>query len=134
MHNVSKSQAIIQGKCPQCREGDVFEHSLLKVNKFNVMHKNCPKCGLRYEREPGFFFGAMYISYAFSVALFIACGLATYVIGNNPEAWVYVVVVLVAVFLTFPISYRYSRILMIHLFSGVKYRPGTISEVTSSND
>lgn len=134
MRNVSKSQAILEGRCPQCREGKIFEHSLVKVNKFNVMHKHCPKCNLRYEREPGFFFGAMYISYAFSVATFIICGFATYLIGKNPEAWVYVTVVIVATLLTFPLSYRYSRILMIHLFSGVKYRPGAMSELTSSND
>lgn len=125
MQDVSKSQAIFQGKCPQCRRGDIFEHSLTKVGKFNAMHKHCPTCNLRYEREPGFFFGAMYISYGFSVATFIICGLATYLIGNNPETWVYVAVVIGVVLLTFPISYRYSRILMLHLFSGVRYRQET---------
>lgn len=128
MQDVSKSQAIFQGKCPRCRRGDIFEHSLTKVGKFNAMHKHCPTCNLRYEREPGFFFGAMYISYGFSVATFIICGLATYLIGNNPDAWVYVAVVIGVVLLTFPISYRYSRILMLHLFSGVKYRRETAKD------
>jgi len=31
------------------------------------MHANCPVCGLKYEREPGYFMGAMYISYALAL-------------------------------------------------------------------
>ncbi len=31
------------------------------------MHERCPACGLRYEREPGYFLGAMYFSYAISI-------------------------------------------------------------------
>ena len=31
------------------------------------MHVNCPNCGHHFEREPGFFFGDMYISYALTV-------------------------------------------------------------------
>lgn len=27
------------------------------------MHERCPGCGLKFEREPGYFLGAMYISY-----------------------------------------------------------------------
>lgn len=134
MQNVSKFQAITQCKCPKCRKGNVFQHPWARLNKFNVMNKHCPECGVRYEVEPGFFFGAMYISYAFSVATFIICGLGTYFLGKNPEAWVYVTVVIVAVLLTFPSSFRYSRVLMLHLFSGIKYRPGVLDESTAGSD
>jgi hypothetical protein len=27
------------------------------------MHATCPHCGLRFEREPGFFLGSIYINY-----------------------------------------------------------------------
>ena len=33
------------------------------------MNEVCPACGLRFEREPGYFLGAMYISYAMAVPL-----------------------------------------------------------------
>ena len=33
------------------------------------MHERCPVCGLRFEREEGYFLGAMYISYALAVPL-----------------------------------------------------------------
>lgn len=32
------------------------------------MHAECPVCGLAYLREPGYFLGAMYFSYALGVA------------------------------------------------------------------
>lgn len=30
------------------------------------MHEDCPSCGQKYEIEPGFYWGAMYIGYALS--------------------------------------------------------------------
>ena len=36
------------------------------------MHGTCPSCGEAFEREPGFYFGAAYVSYALTVALWIA--------------------------------------------------------------
>ena len=31
------------------------------------MHERCPVCGLKFEREPGYFIGAMYMSYALTL-------------------------------------------------------------------
>jgi len=41
---------------------------------FPKMHERCPACGLKFEREEGYFLGAMYISYA--LALITIVGLA----------------------------------------------------------
>lgn len=35
------------------------------------MHDRCPVCGLHFDREPGYFLGAMYISYGLGVGLII---------------------------------------------------------------
>ena len=35
------------------------------------MHDACAVCGLRYEREPGYFVGAIYVSYAVTVGIAI---------------------------------------------------------------
>ncbi|WP_432670249.1 hypothetical protein [Flavobacterium sp. SM2513] len=52
------------GKCPHCEKGQVFYKNgnpfLFQMPKMN---KNCQECGHRFEREPGYFFGAMYGSY-----------------------------------------------------------------------
>ncbi|MGQ4809313.1 hypothetical protein NKDENANG_02729 [Candidatus Entotheonellaceae bacterium PAL068K] len=36
------------------------------------MHKRCASCGLQFEREQGYFLGAMYVNYAFTVAVVIS--------------------------------------------------------------
>jgi uncharacterized protein (DUF983 family) len=54
-------------RCPRCRVGNIFHHSIFLG--FPKMHESCSVCHLRYEREPGYFLGAMYISYALAVPL-----------------------------------------------------------------
>jgi uncharacterized protein (DUF983 family) len=36
------------------------------------MYGRCVVCGLRFEREPGYFLGAMYVNYAFTVAIVLS--------------------------------------------------------------
>ena len=49
-------------KCPRCSTGSLF------VKRF-TMHINCPNCNLKFEREQGYFIGAMYINYGATVFL-----------------------------------------------------------------
>jgi hypothetical protein len=35
------------------------------------MHERCPVCGLKFEREQGYFLGAMYISYGLALAIIL---------------------------------------------------------------
>jgi uncharacterized protein (DUF983 family) len=44
-------------RCPRCGEGRLYAHGL-------AMLERCPACGLRYEREQGYFVGAVYVNYA----------------------------------------------------------------------
>ena len=87
------------------------------------MNESCPVCHQHFEPEPGFYWGAMYISYAFSVALVVIVGIATYVLGHDPDTWVYVTAVAVSTVLLIPVSFRYSRTVMLHLFAGIDYDP-----------
>jgi hypothetical protein len=38
------------------------------------MNDSCPSCGLRFNREPGYFLGAMYISYGLALTLIALIG------------------------------------------------------------
>jgi len=44
-------------RCPRCGQGRLYAHGL-------TMLERCPVCGLRYEREQGYFVGAVYVNYA----------------------------------------------------------------------
>jgi uncharacterized protein (DUF983 family) len=115
--------ALLHGKCPRCREGDIFKYPARKISKFNVMNETCPCCGVGLEPEPGFYQGAMFVSYAFAVAVIVIVGLLLYFLGD-PSEWVYIGIVVVVVLLLSPLNYRYSRILYLTLFGGLKYNPG----------
>lgn len=107
--------AIVACKCPRCRKGRVFPSSVLNVFEFSKTNDNCPHCGLKFEHETGFFWGAMYISYAFSTALMIVFG----VIAINLD-WTFskIAKVLIPTILVItPFSYRYSRILLLYVIS-----------------
>jgi ABC-2 type transport system ATP-binding protein len=52
-------------RCLRCGEGQMF-HGLFR------MHPECPACGLKFEREPGYFLGAIYINYAATVICMLA--------------------------------------------------------------
>ncbi len=48
--------------CPACGKGTPFV-GLLRVRE------QCDVCGYRYEREPGYFMGSIYVNYGFTVAI-----------------------------------------------------------------
>ncbi|WP_109832292.1 DUF983 domain-containing protein [Reichenbachiella versicolor] len=122
----SQGEAIIKCKCPKCREGDMFETSMFR-NYFNVkMPKECPKCGQTYRPEPGFFFGAMYVSYGFSVATMITVGVILYNFFGDPDMWVYMTTVIATVAILWPIQYRLSRSIFFNVFGGVDYDPSVM--------
>ncbi|RIY12225.1 DUF983 domain-containing protein [Hymenobacter rubripertinctus] len=87
------------------------------------MPVSCPVCDQTYEPEPGFYFGAMYISFAFSTGIMLVVGLLVYNLLGDPDTWVYVTAVALVSLLLTPLSLRYSRTLMLYLFGGTRYDP-----------
>jgi uncharacterized protein (DUF983 family) len=122
MHKKSYGEALLHGKCPRCRVGSIFAFPTRKISKFNVMNDTCPHCGVRLEPEPGFYQGAMYVGYAFTVAIIIIIGITLYIL-SNPSEWVYIGTIITVMGLAVPLNYRYSRIVYLFLFGGVKYDP-----------
>src|SRR5690349_20525151 len=58
-------KAILHGVCPRCQTGAIYRRSLFRG--WLDIYDRCPNCGLRYEREQGYYLGDMYFSYALSV-------------------------------------------------------------------
>lgn len=115
-------RALLSGKCPACREGLIFKHplSLPQISHFAEMHGACPTCGAGFEPEPGFYFGSMFITYAFNVILVIVSGVTMYSFWDLPE-WAFIVVVFLLAVVALPFSFRMSRTLWLHWFGGLHY-------------
>jgi hypothetical protein len=78
------------------------------------MNDPCPVCGLIFQREEGFFLGAMYISYPVSVAFLIP---VFFLLSYLLPTWNGAVVALLALVPYLPFSpavFRYSRVLWIY--------------------
>jgi len=68
-------------RCPRCREGKLFSNSVsISLKKNMAMPVNCLVCGQPTEKEPGFYYGTGYVSYALAVAISITSFVAWYVL------------------------------------------------------
>lgn len=114
--------ALIQGKCPRCRTGQIFTYPATSLTRFAKMNETCPHCGVRLEPEPGFYQGAMYVSYAFTVAFIVVVGVVLY-FANVQNEWIYVGTTIAIMLLLAPWNYRVSRIIYLYSFGGLKYDP-----------
>ena len=78
------------------------------------MNDRCPACGLPFNREPGYFLGAMYISYVLGVVIIVAFGVILWRLAGLPleksAVWA------IFLFLPFaPVLTFFSRVLWIYL-------------------
>ncbi|RZK43507.1 MAG: DUF983 domain-containing protein [Pedobacter sp.] len=125
MKKTSKLYALIHGKCPSCRRGEIFSGTIYGFNIQRTLH-SCSHCNQRFEIEPGYFYAAMYVSYAMNMAEMISVGFATYFLSGGrldfDSIWIYVATILGSSILLSPFNYRYSRIILLHLLSPkIKY-------------
>ena len=112
----SKLNSILTGSCPRCQNESMYlDKNPLHFSKLIKMHEKCSHCGLRYEIEPSFVYGAMYISYGLNVALSIATFVVSYLILDSSIKNAFIAIV-VANILLFPFVLRWSRNIYINMF------------------
>jgi uncharacterized protein (DUF983 family) len=99
--------AILSNKCPRCLKGPVFRGLL-------TMNETCPNCGWTFEREPGYFLGALISGYflsAFSVVPTLVLGHFVFGLDILPV----VAIAVAQVVILQPLIYRYARLIWIHV-------------------
>lgn len=113
-HTGNRFAAFLQGKCPRCQTGQVFSSSLFSPN-FRQVNETCPHCKVKFQSEPGFFWGAMYFSYALVVGLSIVMGVIFYSIYKEPPLLLTSGTIIGTAVLLMPFNLRLSRLLMIYV-------------------
>ncbi|WP_345143545.1 DUF983 domain-containing protein [Flavobacterium ginsengiterrae] len=117
----SKLNSILTGSCPKCQKESMYsDKNPLHLTNVLKMNENCSHCGFKYQIEPSFFYGAMYVSYALNVAVGIAAFIVSFVFfgASIEQSFIAIVITLI---LLFPFVLRLSRNLYINMF--VSYDP-----------
>lgn len=121
----SKVYSITQLKCPRCHEGEMFETGSWSFVKPFDMLDRCPKCDLNYLPEPGYYYGAMFISYIWTgwfSLIFVA--LFHWYIHWSINAAFGMLVLFMAV--NFVYIFRISRLMWINV--NIKYDPQAVEK------
>jgi uncharacterized protein (DUF983 family) len=109
---LSAFQGILRQVCPRCREGAMFRR--FSIRHWLDMYAICPVCGLKFDREQGYFLGAMYVSYGLSIPpvlalVFLFWRLAGWGFGSA------VIGAFVAYLPFVPVVVRFSRVIWIYI-------------------
>ncbi len=119
----TKLYSILMNKCPRCHIGKFWPNNNPYKSLFLKSSNEylfCQNCNLKFEIEVGFWYGAMYISYALGVAMMVGLWLICDYI--YPSSTILFQIALISLFLLVvsPINYHYSRLIWINIF--VKYK------------
>lgn len=85
-------------RCPRCGDGDIF-------SSWFTLREDCPTCGLRFEREQGYWIGAIIINTTVISVLFLAVFVGGILLTWPEPEWGPILGVTIAVNLIFPIVF-----------------------------
>ena len=114
-----KLYSIVGMKCARCHEGPLWRSPLYKLKLYD-MHEHCPVCGLKYEREVGFWYGAMYMAYTFSSGALLIVMLITMLVLKWELPQVFVAIGITAL-IGFTYNARLARSTWLNMW--VPYNP-----------
>jgi uncharacterized protein (DUF983 family) len=122
----STVSAILRQMCPRCRAAKIFRKSIF--TGFPRMLERCPNCGLKFEREQGYFLGAMYISFGLALATIALIAALLWAITS----WWITTDVIWAVVLFLPLAPSispFARVLWIYLDQTFDPEPGRLGNI-----
>ncbi|MCB0400977.1 MAG: DUF983 domain-containing protein [Flavobacteriales bacterium] len=100
---------VLQLKCPRCGEGEMFcNKNVYQYKGFFDMPKECPHCHQDFRVEPGFYYGAMYVSYALTIAVTVAV-FATMSLLDLFSIGGFLITDIVVLLITLPYIFKVSR-------------------------
>jgi uncharacterized protein (DUF983 family) len=116
----TKLYSIFKGKCPKCQEGDFFVSHPYDFSHMGDVLEKCPSCELKYEKEPGFYFGAMYVAYALGVATFVTFWVSLNLFFSNVSIAWQIGIIVIAIILLAPFLFSLSKIIWANMFIAYK--------------
>ena len=112
----SRLYSIFRMKCPRCHEGDFFKAHPYNLKRAGDIYKTCSNCDVKYSKEPGFYYGAMYVSYALGVILFVSLWVIINLFFPNLDVGIQIGLMIVLSILSAPYFYALSKIIWANFF------------------
>jgi len=103
---------VLLKKCPKCQRDDLFKQPL-QLSKPLLMNDRCGVCQQKFEPEPGFYYGAMFISYILSSFFFLATAAVLIIFAKLTVNQTFAIIILLAI-LGYIWLLRISRSIWIH--------------------
>lgn len=115
-----KLRGIIQGLCPRCSRGQIFQPGAAGLL---FMNDACDVCGLRFLRESGYYLGAMYVSYGLGVLTVLP--VATYLGAVlRWQLWLVFVIMVIQTLVSMLLFLRISRTVWLYFDEAVDPQDG----------
>lgn len=126
MSEIDNVVSVLKLKCPRCHKGDLFiNKNTYRYKGFFDMPDNCSKCGQDFQIETGFYYGAMYSSYAITIIINALVFLGMYMVFEY-NLGLFLSVDAFVLLITMPYVFKVSRSIWIALM--VKYDPNAIAK------
>lgn len=107
-HSASKLRILARGatkRCPRCGSGGLF-------HRWFTMVPDCPRCGLHFEREAGYWTGAVAMNTILVGGLFTIVLVISLVLTVPEVPWVAILAIVVPIMVFGPIvAYPFSKTL-----------------------
>lgn len=112
--------------CPRCGSGGLFAGWL-------AMAATCPRCGITFERDPGYWLGAMIINTAVTIGVFLAVFSGAAFATWPDVPWSSILIATMILNVVVPVTfYPWSKTLFVALDLSV--RPYSESEIQSADE
>jgi hypothetical protein len=117
--------SMLTHDCPVCRQSSIYTNpQVYTFVDIGSMHKECPVCHANLVPETGFYFGAAYVSWGLTVALWVSVLIALKVLdaigwiefGFLTHPVTFLVTGMAATLVFFPYLFRLSRSVWAHMF------------------
>ena len=113
---IPKLYSIFKLRCPKCLKGQFFESHVYDLKKLGNVRNECPKCKVNYIPEPGFYFGAMYVSYALGVVVFVAIWAGANWFFSDVSVWTQITILTILIVVLSPLIFALSKIIYANIF------------------
>ena len=114
----NKLYSIIYNYCPRCHTGKFWPESNPYKNLFVINGGNigcCKNCNLKYEIEPGFWYGAMYVSYGITVSISILAWFIVNALNKDLNFSILISIISLVLIILSPVVYFLSRLIWINI-------------------